>query len=84
MPSNVEEVTDAVNELNKKVEVRAGLIEQIARAVSTMRSETSSGIAAIMLNVGLNQGDNYALQKNMRIANTNQAELVKIPNRLRS
>lgn len=82
--SNVEELTNVVIELNKKVELQAGMIEQLAKVVNSMRTETSSGIASLALKVGLNVGDKDALQESFLIAKANQVDFVKIRNRLRT
>lgn len=81
---NVEEVTNIVNELNTKVDLEAGMTEQLGKVVNSMRTETSSGIASLALKVGLNVCDKDALQESFRIAKANLVDLVKIRNLLRT
>lgn len=79
----IEELTDSVNILNKKIEVQAGMIEKMAKAINGLRSDLNTGVADIKINVGIDKGDKEAIQASLKKAKANKTKLVSIRDRLR-
>lgn len=81
--NTIEKLTDSVDILNKKIEVQAGMLEKMAKAINGLRSDLNTAVADIKIKVGLVKGDKEALQASLKKAKANQTELVSIRSRLR-
>lgn len=82
--ANVEELTDNLNGFGLQLQTQDKMLEQMAKRIHSLKTETSSGLTEIKQKVGLDKGDIDAIKADLQAAKANLAELVRIRNRLRA
>eukprot|EP00170_Pyropia_yezoensis_P002967 contig_12450_g2974 len=82
--ANLEELTDNLNGFGHQLPTQGKMLEQMAKTIHSLKTETSSGLTEIKQKVGLDKGDMDAIKADLQAAKANQAELVRIHNRLRA
>lgn len=82
--ANVEKLTENINGFGHQLHAQGKLLEHVAKGLHSLKAETTTGLKEIQHKVGLDNGDMDALKADLAAAKVNQAELVRIRNRLRA
>lgn len=81
---DVEELKSNVAGVRQQLETQGKLLEQLAKTMHALKSETCTGINDIKNKVGLAKADVDANKANLLAAKDNQSKLVRIRTRLRA
>ncbi|KAK1868783.1 hypothetical protein I4F81_011266 [Pyropia yezoensis] len=82
--ASVEELTDTVNKFGHQLQSQGKVLEQVAKGIHSLKADTSAGLTDLKQKVGLDKGDMDAIKADLETAKKNQAELMRIRNRLRA
>lgn len=82
--ASVEELNDNLNGFGQQLQTQGKVLEQLAKTVHALKADANAGINDIKHKIGLDKGDVDAIKADLKVAKINQAELVRIRNRLRA